>query len=90
MKYLEEEVVREREDRIRDLDNLLAPIEDQIAQNNKDLDEERNQRVTNERMILDNLAADAKKIEDTILQEQQERQEQQSELVEKLGTELNR
>ena len=67
LKYLDDEVVREREDRIRALDDLLAPIEDQIAQNNRDLDEERNQRVTNERMILDNLATDAKKIEDTIL-----------------------
>ena len=35
--------------------------------NNKDLDEERNSRVANERMILENLAADAKKIENTIL-----------------------
>ena len=44
----------------------------------------------NERMILDNLATDAKKIEDTILQEQQERQEMQGDLVNTLGNELNR
>ena len=46
--------------------------------------------MTNERMILDNLATDAKKIEDTILQEQQERQEMQGDLVSALGGELNR
>lgn len=46
--------------------------------------------MTNERMILDNLATDAKKIEDTILQEQQERQEMQGDLVNTLGNELNR
>jgi hypothetical protein len=32
-------------------------------------------------LILENLALDAKKIEDTILQEQSERQEMQGELV---------
>jgi hypothetical protein len=40
-----------------------------MAQLNSGLDEERNQRVINERMILDNLATDAKKIEEAILQE---------------------
>jgi len=58
---------QERADRIRDLDDALAPLEQQIDVNTADLDEERNQRVTNERTILDNLAADAKKIEDAIL-----------------------
>ncbi len=60
---------QERADRITDLDDALAPLEQQIDVNNVDLDEERNQRVTNERTILDNLAADAKKIEDAILTE---------------------
>ena len=52
---------------------MASKNQQQIAINNKDLDEERNQRVTNERTILDNLAADAKKIEDAILTEKQER-----------------
>ncbi len=58
---------QERADRIKDLGDQLAPINGQIDKNNQDLDDERNDRVKNERMILDNLATDAKKIEDTIL-----------------------
>lgn len=60
---------QERADRINDLNDALEPLEQQIDVNTVDLDEERNQRVTNERTILDNLAADAKKIEDAILTE---------------------
>lgn len=67
LKALDDMCAQERADRIQDLDDQLAPINDQIDINNKDLDDERNQRVANERTILDNLAADAKKIEDTIL-----------------------
>jgi hypothetical protein len=48
------------------LADLLAPIDAQIDQNNEDLDAERNDRVKNERMILENLATDAKKIEEAI------------------------
>jgi hypothetical protein len=67
VKALDDMCEQERADRIRDLDDALAPLEQQIDVNTADLDEERNQRVTNERTILDNLAADAKKIEDAIL-----------------------
>jgi hypothetical protein len=67
IKALDDMCEQERADRIRDLDDALAPLEQQIDVNTADLDEERNQRVTNERTILDNLAADAKKIEDAIL-----------------------
>ncbi len=42
---------------------------------------ERNDRVVNERSILENLATDAKKIEDAIILEQSERREMQSEIV---------
>lgn len=87
---LDDMCATERSDRIQDLNDQLSPIEAQIEMNTNDLNEERNQRVTNERMILDNLATDAKKIEDTILQEQQERQEMQGDLVNSLGSELNR
>ena len=54
------------------------------------MDAERNDRVKNERLILDNLATDAKKIEDSISQEKQERQEMQADLVNKVDTELER
>lgn len=64
---------QERSDRIQDLADQLAPVNGQIDKNNQDLDDERNDRVKNERMILDNLATDAKKIEDSILQEKSER-----------------
>ncbi len=67
MQHLEDMLAQEREDRIRDLNDQLTPIDNQIAQLNDALDEERNQRVQNERMILDNLATDAKKIEEAIL-----------------------
>ena len=43
-----------------------------------------------ERQILDNLKADARKIEDAIDTEKAERMEMQTELMKKLGTELKR
>ena len=62
-------MAQEKADRIQSLADQLAPIEAQIEVNNRDLDLERNDRVVNERTILENLANDAKKIEDAILLE---------------------
>ena len=62
-------MAQEKADRIQSLAYQLAPIEAQIEVNNRDLDLERNDRVVNERTILENLATDAKKIEDAILLE---------------------
>lgn len=62
-------MAQEKADRIQSLADQLAPIEAQIEVNNRDLDLERNDRVVNERTILENLATDAKKIEDAILLE---------------------
>ena len=62
-------MAQEKADRIQSLADQLAPIEAQIDVNNRDLDLERNDRVVNERTILENLATDAKKIEDAILLE---------------------
>ena len=53
-----------------------------------DLEAEKNARVQKEREILENLAEESAKIEEAIITEQEERQEQQGELVEKLNTEL--
>jgi len=49
------------------LADQLAPINADITQNNTELDLERNDRVVNERLILENLASDARKIEDAIM-----------------------
>ena len=62
-------MAQEKADRIQSLADQLAPIEAQIEVNNRDLDLERNDRVVNERTILENLATDAKKIENAILLE---------------------
>ena len=55
-----------------------------------DLEAEKNARVQKEREILENLAEESTKIEEAIITEQEERLEQQGELVEKLNTELQR
>ena len=55
-----------------------------------DLEAEKNARVQKEREILENLAEESEKIEEAIITEQEERLEQQGELVEKLNTELQR
>ena len=81
MAYLEKILAEEKADRIKSLADQLAPINADIEINNKDLDLERNDRVVNERSILENLATDAKKIEDAIILEQSERREMQSEIV---------
>ena len=81
MAYLEKILAEEKADRIKSLADQLAPINADIEINNKDLDQERNDRVVNERSILENLATDAKKIEDAIILEQSERREMQSEIV---------
>jgi hypothetical protein len=49
------------------------------------LESEKNARVAKEREILENLVEESRKIEEAILQEQEERLEQQGELVDKLN-----
>ena len=55
-----------------------------------DLEAEKNARVQKEREILENLAEESAKIEEAIITEQEERLEQQGELVQKLNSELQR
>ena len=69
MTHLEQMLAQEKADRIQSLADQLAPINAQIEVNTRDLDDERSDRVTNERSILENLASDAKKIEDAIILE---------------------
>lgn len=90
MAFLEQQLAQEKADRIQSLADQLAPINADITQNNTELDLERNDRVVNERLILENLASDARKIEDAIMQEQAERREMQNEIVEVLDNELER
>ena len=72
------------------MNDQLAPIEAQMDKNFSDLEAEKNARVQKEREILENLAEESAKIEEAIQNEQEERQEQQGELVQKLNTELQR
>ena len=81
---------KERDDRIQSLNDQLAPINAQMDKNFSDLEAEKNARVQKEREILENLAEDARKIEEAIVQEQEERLEQQGELMDKLNNELKR
>ena len=81
---------KEREDRISSLDEQLAPIHDEMDLDFVNLEAERTARVQKEREILENLAENARKIEEAILTEKEERQEQQGELMNKLNTELKR
>ena len=55
-----------------------------------DLEAEKNARVQKEREILENLAEESRKIEEAIITEQEERLEQQGELMNKLNDELKR
>ena len=55
-----------------------------------DLEAEKNARVQKEREILENLAEESRKIEEAIITEQEERLEQQGELMKKLNDELKR
>ena len=75
MQYLEDLLAKEKADRIKSLDAQLKPIKEQIAKNFIDLEAEKNARVAKEREILENLAEDSRKIEEAILEEQQERLE---------------
>lgn len=75
MQYLEDLLAKEKADRIKSLDDQLKPIKEQIAKNFIDLEAEKNARVAKEREILENLAEDSRKIEEAILEEQQERLE---------------
>ena len=90
MQYLEDMLNKEREDRIRTLDENLAPIHAQIDKNFADLEQEKNARVTKEREILENLAEESLKIEEAIINEKEERLEMQGEMVDKLNQELAR
>lgn len=66
---------KEREDRIRSLDEQLAPIHDEMDLDFVNLEAERTARVQKEREILENLAENARKIEEAIMTEKEERQE---------------
>ena len=66
---------KEREDRIRSLDEQLAPIHDEMDLDFVNLEAERTARVQKEREILENLAENAHKIEEAIMTEKEERQE---------------
>lgn len=90
MQHLEDMLAKERNDRITSLNDQLDPINAQMNKNFADLEAEKNARVQKEREILENLAEDSAKIEEAILLEQEERLEQQGQLVEKLNTELQR
>ena len=61
-----------------------------MDKNFKDLEQEKNARVAKEREILENLAEESRKIEEAIFTEQEERLEQQGEMVDKLNGELSR
>ena len=90
MTQLENLLAKERSDRISSLEEQLTPIMAQMNKNFVDLEAEKNARVQKEREILENLAEESAKIEEAIITEQEERLEQQGELVEKLNTELQR
>ena len=77
MAYLEEELRKEREERIATLDEELIPIEKDIDQANLDLEAEKNGRVNKEREIIELLADEASKVEDSINTEKEGRLEQQ-------------
>ena len=90
MQMLEDMLAKERDDRIKSLNDQLAPMEAQMEKNFVDLEAEKNARVQKEREILDNLIEEGRKIEDAIMTEQEERLEQQGELMTKLNDELKR
>ena len=90
MQQLEDLLQKERDDRIKSLNDQLAPMEAQMEKNFVDLEAEKNARVQKEREILDNLIEEGRKIEDAIMTEQEERLEQQGELMTKLNDELKR
>ena len=90
MQHLEDLLQKERDDRIKSLNDQLAPMEAQMDKNFVDLEAEKNARVQKEREILENLAEEGRKIEDAIMTEAEERLEQQGELMTKLNDELKR
>lgn len=75
---LEDLLAKEREDRVRSLDEQLKPVKEEIERDFVELEKEKNERVVKEREILENLAEDSRKIEEAILQEQEERLEMQA------------
>jgi len=66
---LEDLLAKEREDRVRSLDEQLKPVKEEIERDFVELEKEKNERVAKEREILENLAEDSRKIEEAILQE---------------------
>ena len=76
MTHLENMLAKERSDRIQSLNDQLAPINAQMNKNFLDLEAEKNARVQKEREILENLAEESEKIEEAIINEQEERLEQ--------------
>lgn len=90
MQALEDMLAKERDDRISSLNDQLAPICAQMDKNFADLEAEKNARVQKEREILSNLEEESAKIEEAINNEKEERLDQQGDLMNKLGTELQR
>ena len=66
MKFLEDELARERSDRIQSLNDQLDPINKGMDTEFANLEAEKNARVAKEREILQNLAEDGRKIEEAI------------------------
>lgn len=61
-----------------------------MESNAKNNEQERDERVHSEKLILEDLKNDARKIEDAINLEKSERQEAQSDLMQQLADELTR
>ena len=90
MQHLEDELARERSDRIQSLEDQLNPIRKGMAKEFSNLETEKNERVAKEREILQNLHDEGRKIEDSIKTEKEQREEMQKDLVDKLMNELAR
>ena len=68
-------LAKEKADRIQSLNDQLDPINEQMDKNFVDLEIEKNARVQKEREILENLNEESRRIEEAIIQEQEERLE---------------
>ena len=76
MQFLEDELARERSDRIQSLNDQLDPVNKGMDTEFANLEAEKNARVAKEREILQNLAEDGRKIEEAIQNEREQRQQQ--------------
>lgn len=74
MQFLEDELDKERTDRIQSLKEQLEPIDKGMDLEFANLEAEKNARVAKEREILANLAEDGRKIEEAISNEREQRQ----------------